>query len=48
MTTKERTSIETVIALTLALVGFALAFGLGGCATTGQPIALPAPPAVRY
>lgn len=38
----------TLLALALAIAGFALAFGLGGCATAGQPITLPAPPLVRY
>jgi hypothetical protein len=48
MSPKERTALETLIALALALAGLAWAFGLGGCATPGQPVQIPAPPLVRY
>jgi hypothetical protein len=48
MSPKERTSFHTLIILVLALVGFAWAFGLTGCATPGQPVTIPAPPLVRY
>ncbi len=39
----ERTSMQTLIALALAVAGFALAFGLPGCAEPAQAKALKPP-----